>query len=54
MDAEGLLPVCGKAHDLVAGRGGRTTRATFEAWLKANHVDLRELGLRYYEEATDG
>lgn len=34
-DADGMIYVCGRAHDLFAGRGGRKTLAAFRAWLVA-------------------
>jgi hypothetical protein len=35
VDADGMIYVCGRAHDLFAGRGGRKTVAAFRAWLVA-------------------
>jgi len=50
-DVEGLLPVCGRAHDLCAGLGGRTTVARFRAWLAEGGHTLKEMALRYVGEA---
>lgn len=50
-DEEGLLPACGKAHDLAAGLGGRSTRKAFQAFLDERGIGLREMALRYVDEA---
>ncbi len=52
LDSEGLLPVCGKAHDMIAGRGGEKEQEAFQFWLATQGHDLHEIALRYYEEAA--
>jgi len=53
-DEEGLLPVCGRAHDLSAGLGGRTTQLVFQAWLDRQGFGLFEKALEYVGRATRG
>ena len=50
-DEEGLLPVCGRAHDLSAGLGGRTTQLAFRAWLDRRGLSLDRLALDYVGRA---
>ena len=50
-DADGLIPVCGRAHDLCAGLGGRTTIAHFRDWLNRKAYRLDEVALNYVEQA---
>ena len=51
LDRDGIIPCCGKAHDLLHNRGSKRTQATFRTWTEANAVDWQAVGLRYYEEA---
>lgn len=50
-DEEGLLPVCGRAHDLSAGLGGRTTQKEFRSWLDRNGISLERRALDYLGQA---
>jgi len=53
-DAEGMLPGCGRAHDLYANRGSARTQRTFRAWLAERGYDLVAVALMYYRRhATD-
>lgn len=54
LDAQGMIPVDGGAHDLCAGRGGDTSIAHFRAWLEEKEglpwrEALEAIGLRYIE-----
>ncbi|HUT60647.1 MAG TPA: hypothetical protein VNA25_22610 [Phycisphaerae bacterium] len=51
LDADGMIPGGGAAHDLYAGLGGDTTQQHFKDWLKAKGVTLTEIGLRYVAKA---
>ena len=51
LDADGLIPGGGAAHDLYAGLGGHGTQQHFKRWLKAKGVTLTEVGLRYVARA---
>lgn len=46
-DADGLVPGCGRAHDLYAGLGSGTTVRAFAAWMKDSGWDLEEVAMRY-------
>lgn len=48
-DEDGLLPVCGSAHDLVAGYGGRTTQKIFRAWLDSKGLSIEAAARRYVD-----
>lgn len=52
-DEDGLTPVCGGAHDLLAGLGGRTTIQRFRSWLDENGINLQEVALGYVEAAKE-
>jgi hypothetical protein len=52
LDAEGLIPGCGLAHDLYAGLGSAATRAEFERWMLARGFDLGVVALAYVEGAA--
>ena len=50
LDEHGLIPVCGAAHDLCHGLGGRTTKNHFRAWLDRQPKGLDAVGLAYVAE----
>ena len=52
-DAEGLLPGCGRAHDLYAGLGGAQTVAVFRGWLDLNGYRLEVIALAYVESVRE-
>jgi len=52
LDADGLLPGCGAAHDLYAGLGGAKTIAHFREWLVREGFTLRLVAAGYVERAT--
>lgn len=52
-DRDGLIPGCGRAHDLYAGLGGRTEQEEFKAWLREGGVTLKEIGFAYVVKAND-
>lgn len=59
LDSEGMIPVDGMAHDLFAGRGGRTAIEHFRRWLEEQEglpwrEAVKAIGLRYYAEAIPG
>ncbi len=53
LDEEGLIPCCGKAHDILAGLGSRTTQQRFRAWLDERGFTLRQVGLLYVAQAKE-
>ena len=53
LDADGLLPCCGAAHDLYAGLGGAKTIAHFREWLAREEFTLRLVAVQYVERARD-
>jgi hypothetical protein len=50
-DEDGLLPVCGRAHDLVVFRCANSTADHFIDWLKRHDYELRDVGERYVVKA---
>lgn len=50
-DDEGLIPGCGKAHDLYAGLGGRATVMHFRDWLNRHAYRLDDVALEYVKKA---
>lgn len=51
LDADGLIPGCGAAHDLYAGLGGEETLRIFRRWLREGGATLAEIGQGYVEDA---
>lgn len=51
LDAEGLIPGCGAAHDLYAGLGGAGMQKEFRAWLAAQGFTLPQVGAWYVGHA---
>lgn len=53
-DAEGLLPGCGRFHDLVDGYGSEETVREFETWVRTGlGRSLRDLGLEYVQRTVE-
>lgn len=52
-DEDGLIPCCGRAHDLYVGRGGRTAVRHFAAWMQRYGFTLRGVGRAYYSKVTE-
>jgi hypothetical protein len=50
LDSDGMIPVCGAAHDLLAGYGGRTTVTRFRDWLEEHDYDVQRVGELFYEQ----
>ena len=46
-DRQGMIPVDGAAHDLVAGLGSAETQRAFKTWLLAEGVTLDNVGMEY-------
>lgn len=51
LDEDGLIPGCGRAHDLYVGRGGRTTVRHFAQWMQRFGFTLKGVGLEHVEKA---
>lgn len=53
-DAEGLLPGCGRFHDLVDGYGSEETVREFETWVRRDlGRSLLSLGQEYVRNTTE-
>ena len=52
LDREGLIPGCGRAHDLYAGLGGALTVQHFRDWLAVRGCSLNEVGQLYVARAA--
>lgn len=51
LDEEGLIPGCGRAHDLYARLGGIETVEAFDAWLEETGYGIEETALIYVVRA---
>lgn len=51
LDEDGLIPVCGRLHDLCVGRGGRTAVRHFAEWMQRMGFTLHEVGQLYVAKA---
>lgn len=49
-DVDGLLPVCGRAHDLCANITGLRAQLHFRAWMEEHGHTLESVALEFIEQ----